>query len=123
MGSKPSWRDSTRTVPAQDLEERTLGVGNPNSADKSAGKHNARWARVDLTGGGAGPVEFDVAHDLGKVPTLVTLGPYERASGACSITARGVRPETWSHTHVLVEVTLIAGSLDGCVASFLVQGG
>ena len=110
---------------ASDLQERTLGVGDPTSADKSAGKAKARWASVDLTGGGAvvGTVlEYDVAHDLGQTPVLVTLESYERSTGPVTISARGIRQENWSHSHAHVEVTLITGSFEGCVARFLVKG-
>lgn len=125
MGRRAPWRGSTRTVPQADLEDRTLGVGDPNSADKAAGKAKARWARVDLTGGGltvGNAKEFDLAHDLGEVPTVVSLETYERASGPVTIAARGVRQVNWSHGHVHVEVTLLAGSAEGCVANFLVKG-
>lgn len=122
---KPSHRNSSRSVPQSNLEDRALGVGNPNSADKSVGKQNARYSRVNLTGGGAVAFtvkEYDVLHDLGQTPTSIALDSYERASGPVTITARGVRPESWSHTHAVAEVTLIAGSLDDCVAVFLVKG-
>lgn len=114
-----------RRVHSTDLMERTLGVGSPTSPSKASGKQKARWASVDLTGGGAvvGTVlEYDVLHDLGEIPTLVTLESYERASGPVTISARGIRPEGWSHSHVFVEVTLLAGSLEACRASFLVKG-
>jgi len=125
MTPRTGWRSKTRSVPGADLENRTLGVGDPTSANKAAGKQNARWASVDLTGGGgaAGTVkEYDLAHDLGQIPSVVTLESYERANGPATITARGVRREGWSHSHAFVEVTLIAGSLDGCRATFLVKG-
>ena len=124
---KTPWRGTTRSVPHSDLQDKALGVGDPNSADKSVGKQNARWARVDLTGGGtfAGtPIvkEYDVAHDLKQTTTSVTLESYERSTGPATITARGVRQEGWSHSHAFVEVTLLAGSLEGCVAVFKVSG-
>lgn len=123
---KPSHRNSARSVPQANLEDRALGIGDPNSADLSAGKNRARWSRVDLSDGGAtavgGTREYDVPHDLAQTPTLVTLEDYERASGACTITARGIRQENWSHSHCHVEVTLLAGSLDGCTGKFLVRG-
>lgn len=124
---RPSPRANTaRTVHGTDLYERTLGVGTPNGADKAVGKANARWARVDLSDGGATAIgatkEYDVAHDLGATPTVVTLETYERASGPVTIAARGVRQENWSHSHAHLLVTLLAGSLDGCVAVVKVQG-
>lgn len=125
MSRTKSWRGSTRSVFGTDLVERSLGVGDPTSADKSSGKNLAVWASVDLTGGGSvvGTVrEYDLAHDLGKVPTLVTLETYENSTGPATITANGTRQENWSHAHVHVSVTLIAGSLDGCVARFLIRG-
>jgi len=125
MTPRPDWRSKTRSVPASDLTERALGVGDPTSASKAVGKQKARWASVDLTGGGAvvGTVlEYDLAHDLREVPTVVTLESYENASGPVTITARGIRRENWSHSHAHVEVTLIAGSLEGCRATFKVQG-
>lgn len=126
MGRKPSWRDSTRTVPAPDLEDRALGVGNPNSADKESGKNRARWAIVDLTGGGAAAgtvLEYDVAHDLGETPTVCTLESWENAAvPGTFISANGVRQDHWSHSHCHVSVRLVSGSFDGCRASFLVKG-
>lgn len=122
---KNPWRGSTRGTYESDLSDRALGVGNPNSADKTSGKARARWSRVDLTGGGSmlGTVrEYDLAHDLGQTPTVVTLESYERSGGPVTIAARGVRPEGWSHTHAFVEITLLAGSLEGCSAVFLVKG-
>jgi hypothetical protein len=116
----------TRSVPSSDLENRTLGVGDPTSSSKAIGKQRARWAHVDLTGGGAilGTVkEYDVPHDLGEIPTVCTLDSCENASvAATSITANAVRRENWSHSHCHVEVTLHKGSLDGCLAHFKVQG-
>lgn len=108
-----------------DLERRTLGIGDPTSASKASGGHNARWASLDVTpvGAAVGAVmELDLPHDLGETPTVVTLESYENASGAVTISARGVRRENWSHSHVHVEVTLLAGSCVGCVAHFRVQG-
>lgn len=118
-------RHATRTVAPSDLVDRALGVGDPTSADTRSGKNRATWASVDLTGGGsvAGTVkEYDVAHDLGEVPTLVTLETYENSTGPATISARGIRQENWSHSHCHVEVTLLAGSLDGTVARFRVSG-
>ncbi len=124
---RPNASQSRKSIGKSDLWDKTLGTGDPTSADKSAGKqNNARWASVDLTGGGsvAGTIrEYDVPHDLGKIPTVVTLGRLENASvPGTFINAEGVRPENWSHSHVHVAVRLISGSLDGCVARFLVQG-
>lgn len=117
------WRGPTRTVAASDLEDRALGAGDPRSPDKSVGKRRGRYASVDLTGGGVGPVkEYDVGHDLGDTPTMVSLVDYENSGAAVTITARGIRRENWSHSHVHVEVTVIAGTLDGTVARFLVEG-
>lgn len=123
---QPVPRRGPKTIGGTDLWDKTLGTGDPRSSKKSAGKQNAVWAHADLTGGGStvGTVrEYDVIHTLGKTPTVVELGPYENAAVAgTSITANGVREENWSHSHVHVEVTLHAGSLDGCRASFLVKG-
>jgi hypothetical protein len=116
---------SPRRIPASDLHERAIGTGSPLSQSKRAGKQRATWSSIDLTGGGAvvGTVkEYDVPHDLKEIPTVVELGHYERSGGPVTITARGVRMSNWSHSHVHVEVTLHAGSLDGTRASFLVKG-
>jgi hypothetical protein len=122
MPPKSPRSNSSRTVPASDLYDRTLGVGDPRSASKAAGKAKARYSKIDLTGA-TGPVaEFDVPHDLGETPTLVELKDYENASGPVTIAARGVRQQGWSHSHVFVEVTLLAGSFDGTTAWFSVQG-
>jgi hypothetical protein len=119
-------RANPRTVPGSDLEDRTLGVGDPRSQDRAAGKARARYSHIDLSAGSGvvpgGTMEFDVPHDLKRTPTLVELKDYENAVSACTITARGVRQENWSHSHAHVEVTLIAGSLAGCMAHFLVSG-
>lgn len=125
MSPRSERRTRTRSVPSSDLWDRALGAGDPTSSNRAAGKQNARWASVDLSGGGsvAGTVlEYDLGHDLGETPTVVTLKRYERANGPVTITARGVRQEGWSHSHAFVEVTLHAGSLDGCRATFLVEG-
>ena len=125
MSPRTPWRNPRRSVPASDLQDRTLGVGDPNSADKSSGKTKARWSTVDLTGGGltvGNAKEFDLAHDLGETPKVVTLEGYDRSSGPVTITARGIRQENWSHSHAHVEVTLIAGSAEGCRAQFRVMG-
>lgn len=123
---KPAHRGSTRTVPQSDLQNKALGVGDPNSADKAVGKQNARWARVDLSGGGSTPgavVEYDVSHDLGQTPTSVTLESFENAAvPGTFIIANGVRQENWSHSHAHVSIHLVSGSLDGCVAVIKVQG-
>jgi hypothetical protein len=117
---------STKSVPSSNLEDRTLGVGDPTSANKSAGKHRATYASVDLTGGGAvvgTVVEYDVLHDLGEVPTVCSLDSIENAAVAGTfIEANAVRRENWSHSHCHVSVRLVSGSLDGCVAHFKVQG-
>lgn len=124
MPKKGGWRSPTRSVHPSDVENRAFGTGDPTSSVKTAGKKRATWSRINLTGGGAGPVvQYDVPHDLGEVPTVVTLKHYEKANGGITITARGVRAENWSHSHVHVEVTLVAGAtLDGTLAAFLVEG-
>jgi hypothetical protein len=125
MSRHNDWRGPRKSVHSSDLVERSLGVGDPNSPSKAAGKAKARWSSINLTGGGGvvGTVLiYDLPHDLGQIPKLVTLKSYERANGPATITARGVRPEGWSHSHAFVEVTLLAGSLDGCRASFIVEG-
>jgi hypothetical protein len=119
---KTPWRNNTRSVLQADLTNKALGVGDPNSADKAVGKQNARYARVDLTGGGTGR-EFDVPHDLGQTPTSVSLDGIENATTAgTTIIVNAVRQENWSHTHVHAFVQLVSGSLDGCVARFVVKG-
>jgi hypothetical protein len=118
-------RQGRKSIHGSDLEDRSLGVGSPTSSNKSVGAQNARWAKVDLTISGVSPgstVEYDVPHDLRSIPTVVELCRYENAKSPVTITARGVRDNNWSRSHVHVEVTLIAGSLDGCVAHFLVRG-
>lgn len=125
MRDQRSKRGSARTVAGSDLYDRSLGVGDPTSANKSAGKARATWASVDLTGGGAvvGTVkEYDVQHDLGEVPTLCTLETYERSGGAVTIAASESRRNNWSASHCHVAVTLLAGSFEGCVARFRVHG-
>lgn len=106
------------------MEERALGVGKPNSASRAAGKLKARWARVDLTGGGSTPAtkEYDVPHDLKQVAQLCELKTYTNHKTPTVIVATEARRENWSHSHCHVSVTLISGSFDGCVADFLVQG-
>lgn len=126
MGRQPSWRGSRRSVAASDLEDRALGVGDPNSPEKSSGKSRARWSRVNLTGGGAvaGTVlEYDVPHDLGEAPALCALETYTNPQVAGTfIVATEARRENWSHSHCHVSIRLISGSFDGCVANFRVQG-
>jgi hypothetical protein len=127
MPARGDWRGKTRSVPASDLENRTLGTGDPTSSDRRAGKKNATWASIDLTtGAGAAPgtiSEYDVPHDLGEVPTVVTLKRCENAAVAGTLLiANGVRPENWSHSHVHVSINLISGSFDGCRAEFLIEG-
>lgn len=126
MSPRYDWRSSTRSVPASDLSNKALGVGDPTSASKAAGKQNAVLAAVDLTGGGSTlgvTKEYDVAHNLGKVPTICTLESVENAAvPGTSIIVSGVRQENWSHSHAHVAVTLISGSLDGCRANFRIQG-
>lgn len=121
MPKTGSWRGPTKSVSTTDIWDRALGSGDPTSSRKSVGKENARWASIPLTGGAA-VQEYDLPHDLGQVPTVVTLESYENARGPVTITARGVRQSNWSHSHAHVEVTLIAGSLDGCRATFRVSG-
>jgi len=123
---RPDWRGTRRSVYASDLVDRTLGVGDPDSPRKASGKQRATWSSIDLTGGGAvaGTVlEFDLPHDLGEIPTLITLESFENAATpATFIKANGVRKENWSHSHAHVSIRLEAGSFDGCRASFRVYG-
>lgn len=120
------FRSNTRSIPGSDLQGKALGIGDPNSASKVAGKHKAVWASIDLAGGGAvaGTVrEYDVLHDLKEVPTSVVLDSIENAAVAgTSIIANAARRENWSATHVHVSLTLVAGSFEGCRANFLVSG-
>jgi hypothetical protein len=113
-------------VPGSDLADRSLGVGDPNSASKASGKHKATWSSVDLTGGGAVAgtvVEYDILHDLGEIPTVCTLAKLENAAvPGTFIEANAVRVENWSHSHCHMSLRLVAGSFDGCRASFRVQG-
>lgn len=114
-----------KTIASSDLWNKALGTGDPTSAKRSVGKQNARWAPVDLTGGGSSPGsrEYDIPHDLGSVPTVVELVSYENALvPGTVIVANGVRKENWSHSHAHSMVTLISGSFDGCRAVFKVSG-
>ena len=115
-----------RTVQGSDLQDRTLGVGDPTSSNASAGKTKARWAKVNLTGGGAAVgtlKEYDIQHDLGETPTLCELKSVENAAVPGTVLkAEESRKAHWSHSHVHMNVLLLAGSFDGCVARFLVQG-
>ena len=117
---------SRKSTQASDLQDRTLGVGTPDGADKSAGKANARWSRVDLTGGGAivgTTKEYDVPHDLKRAAVLCEMKKCENPLTAGTvISAEPSRVENWSHSHCHVKLTLVRGSFDGAVASFLVQG-
>lgn len=126
MGEPKTWRGTTKTVASADLWDKALGSGDPASASRRVGKQNARWASVDLTGGGNTPgtvLEYDVRHDLGATPTLCTLESFENAGVAGTfIVANAVRRENWSHSHCHVSVRLISGSFDGCVAHFKVCG-
>jgi hypothetical protein len=124
---RPNSSQSRKTISVSDLWDKTLGVGNPTSSDKSAGKQNAaRLASVDLTGGGSTlgtTKEYDVPHDLGRVPTICALESVENAAvPGTSVIASGVRQENWSHSHCHVNVTLVSGSFDGCRANFRVSG-
>lgn len=125
MSPRAGWRNSTRKVPHSDLENKTLGVGDPNSADRSAGKHRAVWSKVNLSGLGAGPVaEVDVPHTLGVVPKVCELKGYtNHASAGTFIVASEARRENWSHSHVHMSLRLLSGSFVGCAADFLVSGG
>lgn len=115
-------------MPSHDLEDRTLGVGEPTSSDRSSGKHRARWSTIDLTVPGGGPTapavrEYDVPHDLQEVPTLCTLETFSNPQNAATfISATEARRENWSHSHCHVSIRLASGSFDGCTASFRVQG-
>ncbi len=116
-----------KSVPSANLEDRSLGTGNPTSSSRRAGKQKAVWSAVNLTTGTALPagsvIEVDVPHTLGKIPTVVELDRWENAAVPDTfIQANGVRPENWSHSHAHANVRLISGSLDGCVAHFLVKG-
>lgn len=108
------------------LEDRSLGVGDPTAPGKAVGKDRAVWAAVDLTGGGAaiGTVkEYDLAHTLKETPTSCVLESCENAAvPGTFINANAARKENWSHSHVHVSITLVAGSFDGCVARFRVSG-
>ncbi len=126
MTQRKDWRGTTRSVHSSDLMDRSLGVGDPNSASRKKRKLKETWSSVDLTGGGAvvgTVVEVDVPHDLGETPTMCTLGKVENAKVAGTfVMGNAVRPENWSHSHVHMSVQLISGSFDGCRASFRVQG-
>lgn len=117
---------SQRRIPSSDLKERQFGVGDPTVASTASGKQKAVWATLDLTGGGAVAgtvIEYDVLHDLGEIPTHVTLESWENAAvPGTFIEANVSRRENWSHSHAHVTVRLIAGSFDGCQAKFLVKG-
>jgi len=116
----------SKSIQHAQLEDKALGQGDPTSADKSVGKQNARWASVDLTGGGnvANTIkEYDVLHDLKETATTCTLESFENAVVAGTfIVANAVRRENWSHGHCHVSIRLISGSFDGCVARFRVGG-
>lgn len=117
--------ESRRSIQEADLQERQLGIGSPTSASKAVGVQNARWASVNLTGGGAlgSEREFDVPHDLRSVPSTCDLVEWENAvTPATYLVSRPVRKESWSHSHAVVRILLVAGSFDGTVARFMVRG-
>jgi len=126
--SQPNRRGlGVRTLYGPELTSKSLGVGDPDGAGAvRVGKQNAVWAKVNLIGGGAPGTarEFDVGHDLGTVPVLCELKEWDNPTTPETYlsTARPVGKEKWTATSARVRILLIAGSFDGCVATFKVSG-
>jgi len=117
---------SRKQTQSSDLQDRTLGVGNPTAQSREAGKNKGRHCRVNFVGGGAAiptSKEFDVQHDLKQVPTgFVVMGVANPSVGGTVIDINPSRQENWSATHIHIMATLLKGSFEGATADLMVLG-
>jgi len=103
-----------------ELEKKSVGLGDPEKTG-AAGKLNAEWSQVDLTG--LDLANVDVPHELGVVPTSCQLVEWENASTpATFLLARPVDKHLWTASNCRVAVNIVAGAQAGAIARFLVGG-
>lgn len=105
----------------RDLDRKSVGMGNPESFS-AAGKLNAVYSQVDLTGLDLNNV--DVPHALGAVPTFCSLVEWENAADPTTVfhMARPVSRHLWTKSTCRVALLKAAGTQAGTVARFLVGG-
>ncbi|MGH9204501.1 MAG: hypothetical protein ACRD2A_25005, partial [Vicinamibacterales bacterium] len=101
-----------------DLERRSVGLGDPEKGGR-AGKLNADWSQVDLTGLDLNNI--DVPHTLGVVPTTCDLKEWVNDSTPSTfLIARPVDKHLWTGSNCRVSIVVQSGAQAGTVARFLV---
>ena len=101
------------------LKNHAIGLGSTKDGT-SAGKLNAVYALVDLTGV-PDLLNVDVSHALGVVPTLCELVEVENTGSSVFAQARPVSKDKWTTTNCRVAVSL-SGAQSGTVLKFRVGG-
>lgn len=101
-------------------QDLAWGVGTPKNGQR-AGKHNAVWAFVNVSGGAG---NYNILHALRSIPVAVELVEVRFPSGAAAphVTIQPIRQSEWTTTVVRVNINVVAGALTGCTAVFLVRG-
>lgn len=103
-----------------DLERRSVGMGDPEKSGP-AGKLNADYSQVDLTG--LDLANVDVPHNLGAVPTSCQLVEWENAATPGTfLLCRPVDKHLWTVSNCRVAISVVSGAQAGTVARFLVGG-
>lgn len=112
--------DAIRRLSDPQLVDRALGVGSGRDGTL-AGKANAIYADVDLTGVPS-LSDVRVSHRLGRTPVFCTLIEARNAGGAVHPTASPILKNRWNATTCRVAVDMHGGNQAGTVLKFRVEG-
>lgn len=110
------------TSETPELDARVGGLENELGRIRDARVAKAE-ERVFVRLSGAGI--YDVPHTLGRTPILCELKQVVSAVGASepAAAASPVRQDEWNQTLCRMRLFALVGSLDNCIATFVVKGG
>lgn len=112
--------DLIRRLSDPQLIDRALGSGSTRK-DTLAGKANAVYAEVDLTGV-PNLNDVHVSHRLGETPVLCELIEARNSAGPVFPSATPILKNRWNATTCRVAVSMNGGTQAGTVLKFRVGG-
>ncbi len=102
------------------LYDGAIGDGSAK-AGEPAGKQNAQYVEVNLTGL-ASLADVKIPHTLGSKPTTLRLEGARNASGTPFVVATPILHERWNATTARVAIHIVSGNQAGTIVKFRVGG-
>jgi hypothetical protein len=114
--------DLVRRLGDEQMRDRALGDGGNTRGGSLAGKQNAVYSEVNLTGL-TSLADVKVPHALGSRPVTIRLEGARNAGTTPSVIITPVHEDKWTKTTARVSVALVGASVQaGTVLKFRVGG-